>query len=46
MDPILMQQVTDLPIDVEKKRLYRGKGGQVVRIAVCRFIECLSITKM
>mmetsp|Transcript_15457 Transcript_15457/g.50826 ORF Transcript_15457/g.50826 Transcript_15457/m.50826 type:complete len:1003 (+) Transcript_15457:313-3321(+) len=31
---------------IEKARLYRGKGGEVMRGAVCRFIECLSAIKL
>lgn len=27
---------------IEKARLYRGRGGEYMRAAVCRFIECLS----
>ena len=32
--------------NIEKKRLYRGKGGQIIRIAVCRYLECLSKSKV
>ncbi|OVA02998.1 Tubulin-specific chaperone D [Macleaya cordata] len=28
---------------IEKARLYRGKGGEIMRSAVSRFIECISI---
>ncbi|KAM0008113.1 putative tubulin-folding cofactor D [Helianthus debilis subsp. tardiflorus] len=28
---------------IEKGRLYRGKGGEIMRAAVSRFIECISI---
>ncbi|KAK3019553.1 hypothetical protein RJ639_004394, partial [Escallonia herrerae] len=28
---------------IEKARLYRGKGGELMRSAVSRFIECISI---
>jgi len=31
---------------IEKKRLYCGRGGEFVRAAVSRFIECLSIAKV
>jgi hypothetical protein len=31
---------------IEKKRLYRGKGGEHMRAAVCRLIECISIVKV
>ncbi|EPS73351.1 hypothetical protein M569_01400, partial [Genlisea aurea] len=27
---------------IEKARLYRGKGGEIMRFAVSRFIECIS----
>ncbi|KAI9126819.1 hypothetical protein K1719_002415 [Acacia pycnantha] len=28
---------------IEKARLYRGKGGEIMRAAVSRFIECISV---
>ncbi|MCL7043675.1 hypothetical protein MKW94_029328 [Papaver nudicaule] len=28
---------------IEKARLYRGKGGEIMRAAVSRYIECISI---
>ena len=28
---------------IEKARLYRGKGGEIMRLAVSRFIECISL---
>lgn len=28
---------------IEKARLYRGKGGEIMRSAVSRFISCISI---
>ncbi|KAJ3682191.1 hypothetical protein LUZ60_014764 [Juncus effusus] len=31
---------------IEKARLYRGKGGEIMRLAVSRFIECISIAKI
>ncbi|BAT93716.1 hypothetical protein VIGAN_08024400 [Vigna angularis var. angularis] len=31
---------------IEKARLYRGKGGEIMRAAVSRFIECISIYKV
>lgn len=30
--------------DIEKARLYRGKGGEIMRSAVSRFIECISLS--
>ncbi|ONK55964.1 uncharacterized protein A4U43_C10F2750 [Asparagus officinalis] len=31
---------------IEKARLYRGKGGEIMRAAVSRFIECLSLSEV
>lgn len=31
---------------IEKARLYRGKGGEIMRLAVSRFIECISRAKV
>ncbi|KAL1546475.1 tubulin-folding cofactor D-like [Salvia divinorum] len=31
---------------IEKARLYRGKGGEIMRSAVSHFIECISIAKI
>nr|XP_043618972.1 tubulin-folding cofactor D [Erigeron canadensis] len=31
---------------IEKARLYRGKGGEIMRAAVCRFIECISVVNI
>lgn len=40
----LMVSIAELVPTIEKKRLYRGKGGEQMRNAVCRLIECISIT--
>ncbi|KAL9650532.1 hypothetical protein ABK040_004751 [Willaertia magna] len=29
--------------EIEAKRLYRGKGGEIMRESVCRYIECMSL---
>ncbi|KAI3449108.1 hypothetical protein Pfo_005773 [Paulownia fortunei] len=34
--------VTGIVPAIEKARLYRGKGGEIMRSAVSRFIECIS----
>lgn len=31
---------------IEKARLYRGKGGEIMRCAVSRFIECISLSEV
>ena len=38
----LAERVVTLVRDVEKARLYRGKGGETMRVATCRFVECLA----
>jgi hypothetical protein len=39
----LQMQIRKVIADIEKKRLYRGKGGQIIRCAVCRFVECIAL---
>ena len=36
----LLQEMTGLVPTIEKRRLYRGRGGEMIRGAVCRFIQC------
>ncbi|OMO78559.1 Armadillo-like helical [Corchorus capsularis] len=36
------KQVSGIVPAIEKARLYRGKGGEIMRGAVSRFIECIS----
>lgn len=31
---------------IEKARLYRGKGGEIMRSAVSRLIECTSVARV
>ncbi|KAK9143260.1 hypothetical protein Syun_012660 [Stephania yunnanensis] len=31
---------------IERARLYRGKGGEIMRAAVSRFISCISVTHL
>lgn len=35
--------IAELIPSVEKARLYRGRGGEIMRSAACRMIECLSL---
>lgn len=32
--------VANAVIEIEKARLYRGKGGEIMRAAACRLLEC------
>jgi hypothetical protein len=41
----LASLVVGLVAAVEKARLYRGKGGEVMRAAVCRYVECLAAVR-
>lgn len=35
--------IAELVPSIEKARLYRGRGGEVMRSASCRMIECISL---
>lgn len=37
----LLVQVTTLAHQIEQQKLYKGKGGEIVRGAVCHLIFCL-----
>lgn len=41
-----LSSLAELVPTIEKKRLYRGRGGEQMREAVCRLIECISIAKI
>ncbi|CAJ1936513.1 unnamed protein product [Cylindrotheca closterium] len=41
-----LSSLAELVPVIEKKRLYRGRGGEQMRQAVCRLIECISIAKI
>ena len=38
--------LADVVPAIEKARLYRGKGGEIMRGAVSRFIECESLAQI
>ncbi|XP_008232610.1 PREDICTED: tubulin-folding cofactor D [Prunus mume] len=40
------KHVAGVVLAIEKARLYRGKGGEIMRSAVSRFIECVSISSV
>lgn len=42
----LLVDLSELVVKLEKLRLYRGRGGEIMRAAVCRYIECLSIARI
>jgi len=39
----MMQEIVGMVDHIEKKRLFRGKGGEHMRVAVCRLIESVGI---
>jgi hypothetical protein len=42
----IKNDLSEIVFQIEKARLYRGRGGEIMRSAVSRFIECLSISKI
>ena len=38
----LAEEVVTLVAAIEKARLYRGKGGEIMRAAACRYVSCLA----
>ena len=44
LSPQLHKLIAETPLTIEKKRLYRGKGGEQMRAAVCRLIACISMS--
>ncbi|KAL3803856.1 hypothetical protein HJC23_004018 [Cyclotella cryptica] len=39
----LKSSIAELIPSIEKARLYRGRGGEIMRSAACRMIECISL---
>ena len=39
-----MTKTLDLVNQIEKRRLYRGRGGEIMRVAVCRLVQCISLS--
>ena len=42
----LKTSIVDLVPRIEKARLYRGRGGEIMRYASCRMIECVSLANI
>ncbi|KAG2373557.1 hypothetical protein C9374_012020 [Naegleria lovaniensis] len=43
-DENLQEKIRHIVPNIEAKRLYRGKGGEIMREAVSRFIECMALS--
>jgi tubulin-specific chaperone D len=41
----LLQAIIEIVPNIEKRRLYRGKGGELMREAACHMIECISMAR-
>ncbi|KAF4045773.1 Tubulin folding cofactor D C terminal [Phytophthora infestans] len=46
IDGELQKKVKMLPIEVGKRRLFRGRGGEMIRAAVCNLIEVISNSRL
>ncbi len=42
----LKETISGIVFQIEKARLYRGRGGEIMRSAVSRYIECISKSKI
>lgn len=40
--PEVLAQIADVVPNIERLQLYRGKGGELMRGATCRLIECIA----
>ncbi|KAE9047708.1 Tubulin-specific chaperone D [Phytophthora rubi] len=46
IDGELQKKVKMLPIEVDKRRLFRGRGGEMIRSGVCNVIEVISNSRL
>ena len=42
----LLQEIAEIVPTIERKRLYRGRGGEMIRGAVCRLITCICVSRV
>lgn len=42
----MKSSIAELIPSIEKARLYRGRGGEIMRYAACRMIECISLASV
>ncbi|TDH67775.1 uncharacterized protein CCR75_006565 [Bremia lactucae] len=45
-DGELQKKVKMLPIEIDKRRLFRGRGGDMIRCALCNVIEVTATSRM
>ena len=41
-----LDDILNIVIKIENNKLFRGKGGEIMRVAVSRLIECIAITEI
>lgn len=46
LDGELQKELKMMPIEVDKRRLFRGRGGEMIRAAVCNVIEVISCARL
>ncbi|KAI9905173.1 hypothetical protein PsorP6_013592 [Peronosclerospora sorghi] len=46
IDGELQKKVKVLPIEIDRRRLFRGRGGEMIRTAVCHVIEVISSSRL
>ncbi|GLD96044.1 hypothetical protein PINS_up004722 [Pythium insidiosum] len=46
IDGDLQRDVKSLPIEMDKRRLFRGRGGEMIRCAVCRVVRVIALAEM
>eukprot|EP00742_Colponemidia_sp_Colp-10_P003876 GILJ01004127.1.p1 GENE.GILJ01004127.1~~GILJ01004127.1.p1 ORF type:complete len:1237 (-),score=209.83 GILJ01004127.1:67-3777(-) len=46
IDDSMRTKLRNLVPEIEKARLYRGRGGEIMRGAVCRFMECMALANL
>ena len=45
-DKTVLEAITGMVATIEKARLYRGRGGEIMRAAVSRLIQCISLSRI
>ncbi|TMW57468.1 hypothetical protein Poli38472_003393 [Pythium oligandrum] len=43
IDGELQSKIKNLAIEMEKRRLFRGRGGEMIRVAVCQVVQVVAI---
>ncbi|RLN95357.1 hypothetical protein BBJ28_00014498 [Nothophytophthora sp. Chile5] len=46
IDGELQKEIKMLPIEIDKRRLFRGRGGEMIRVAVCNVIEVIANARL